>query len=329
MGFDEMSRNIGSDEGRALVIACNLDAEQAEKLRGHASRPQVLTYSDSAAAWDVPHDADILMTFFRGWAAAPKAKPEGWPFNLKWVQIASAGIDAFPDWVFEAPLVTTGRGISAEAIAEYVVAAIFGHEKQMFDELLVHSSDAWIKRTLGLVSGKSVGIYGFGAIGRRTAEKLNALGMRVYAVRREASQDPGDVRFVTSLEELVATVDHLVMAVPLTNATRRSVDAGIFAAAKPGLHVINICRGEVLDDDALLAALENGNVSAATLDVTAPEPLPTGHAFYTHPKIRLTPHISWSSEDNDERIAAKLHGNLDRFLAGEVLTDVVVSGRGY
>ena len=324
-----MSSKTGWTENRSPVIACNLDPEQAEKLRTHKSRPKVLSYCDTAPAWDVPKDADFLFTFFRGWDSAPRQKPDGWPFNLKWMQIASAGIDAFPDWVFEIPLVTTGRGISAEAIAEYVVATIFAHEKQMFDGLLARSADEWTKRTLGLVSGKSVGIYGYGAIGRRAAEKLNALGMTVSAVKREASQAADNVNFFASLKEMVGSVDHLVLAVPLTQTTRHSVNAEIFAAAKPGLHVINICRGEVLDDEALLAALDNGQVSAATLDVTVPEPLPQGHVFYTHPRIRLTPHISWSSEDNAERIAAKLHGNLDRYLAGETLTDVVVAGRGY
>lgn len=324
-----MSTTTHQAGSEPLVIACNLDQEQVERLQRHASGPVVRSYSDDAPVWDVPRDADVLFTFFRGWAQAPKQKPEGWPFNLKWVQIASAGIDAFPDWVFEAPLVTTGRGISAEAISEYVVATIFAHEKKMFDDLLVGSADQWIKRTLGLVSGKSVGIYGFGAIGRRTAEKLQALGMNVSTVRRNVPEKIDGVRFFSSLKDMVAQVDHLVLAVPLTEATRLSVNAEIFAAAKPGLHVINICRGEVLDDDALLVALDKGQVSAATLDVTAPEPLPDGHPFYTHRQVRLTPHISWSSEDNADRIAAKLHGNLDRFLAGEPLVDVVVAGRGY
>jgi phosphoglycerate dehydrogenase-like enzyme len=324
-----MSTTTKTAKSEPLVIACNLDPEQVEKLVRHASEPVVRSYSDDAPVWDVPKDADILFTFFRGWGGAPKQKPAGWPFNLKWIQIASAGIDAFPDWVFEAPLVTTGRGISAEAISEYVVAAIFAHEKKMFDDLLVHSADQWVKCTLGLVSGKSVGIYGFGAIGRRTAEKLQALGMSVSSVRRNTPEEVGGVRFFSSLKDMVAQVDHLVLAVPLTESTRQSVDAEIFAAAKPGLHIVNICRGEVLEDDALLAALDNGQVSAATLDVTAPEPLPAGHPFYSHQRVRLTPHISWSSEDNADRISAKLHGNLDRYLAGEPLVDVVVAGRGY
>lgn len=320
----------GEALSRSPIIACNLDADQVERLRAHASSPVVLSYADHAPVWELPQEADILFTFFRGWADAPKEKPEGWPYNLKWIQIASAGIDAFPDWVFEAPLVTTGRGIAAEAIAEYIVMAIFAHEKQVFEGLLVHSRNQWTKRTLGLVSGKSVGFYGFGAIAQCAAQKLAALGMEIGAVRRSGPQGgDGNVRFYPSLGELVGEVDHLVLAVPLTGETRSSVNADIFDAGRPGLHVVNICRGEVLDDKALLAALDKGQVSAATLDVTSPEPLPSDHAFYTHPRIRLTPHISWTSEDNVSRIAAKLHDNLDRFLTGTALADVVVNGRGY
>ncbi|PZU89575.1 MAG: hydroxyacid dehydrogenase [Shinella sp.] len=311
------------------VIACNLDPEQVERLRAHHSQPVVIPYTDTAPAWEVPEEADFLFTFFKGWANAPKQKPAGWPHRLKWVQIASAGIDAFPDWIFEAPLVTTGRGISAEAIAEYVIAAVFAHEKHLFDDLLVHSADAWQKRTLNLVSGKTIGFYGFGAIARRTAEKARALGMQVAATRRGPAGEGEGVRWFSDLASMAAEVDHLILAVPLTAETRRSVDAGVLAAARPGLHLVNVCRGEVTDDDALLAALDNGQLSAATLDVTAPEPLPAGHIFYTHPKIRLTPHISWTSEDNAARIAAKLHGNLDRFLGGEPLEDTIVAGRGY
>lgn len=312
------------------VIACNLDADLLERLSAHASLPVIIPYSDTAAVWDVPTEADMLFTFFRGWSGAPKQKPSGWPHQLKWIQIASAGIDAFPDWVFDAPLVTTGRGISAEAIAEYSIGMIFAHEKQLFDNLLVHSAEQWKKRSLNLVSTKTVGFYGFGAIARRTAEKARALGMAVHAIRRNrADQTDREIRWHPDLASLAASVDHLVIAVPLTNETRRSVNAAILAAAKPGLHLVNICRGEVIDDEALLGALDAGSVSAATLDVTSPEPLPANHPFYAHPKIRLTPHISWTSEDNSDRIAAKLLGNLDRFLAGEPLEDVVVAGRGY
>lgn len=311
------------------VIACNLDDDQVERLRAHPSNPIVLAYSDSRPVWDVPSEADFLFTFFKGWSVAPKEPPAGWPHRLKWVQIASAGIDAFPAWVFDAPLVTTGRGISAEAIAEYAIAAIFAHEKKLFEDLLVHSRSEWNKRTLGTVSGKGLGILGFGAIGARVAGKALALGMYVSAVTRSSGLANGEVKRYGTLEEMIADVDHLLLAVPLTEATRHIVKLDTLRKAKPGLHIINVCRGDVIDDNALLDALDEGRIAAATLDVTTPEPLPDGHAFYKHPSIRLTPHISWTSEDNPARIAAKLHANLDRFLSGDELEDIVVAGRGY
>lgn len=311
------------------VIACNLDDEQVERLRSHASRPIVLPYSDAAPAWEVPAEADMLFTFFKGWRGAPTRQPEGWPLRLKWVQIASAGIDAFPSWVFDAPLVTTGRGISADAISEYALAAVFAHEKHLFDNLLVRARADWVKRTLGHVSGRTLGILGFGAIGARTAEKALALGMNVSTVTRSTNVPDPRIRQYGSLDAMIGEVDHLLLAVPLTAETRHMLNRTTLLMAKPGLHVINICRGDVIDDEALLEALDRGQVSAATLDVTTPEPLPEGHAFYAHPSIRLTPHISWTSEDNAERIAAKLHSNLDRYLAGEPLEDVIVAGRGY
>jgi phosphoglycerate dehydrogenase-like enzyme len=127
----------------------------------------------------------------------------------------------------------------------------------------------------------------------------------------------------------MARSDHLVIAAPLTQETRGIFDAAVFASAKPGLHLINVARGEIIDQAALLAALDSGHVAATTLDVTAPEPLPAGHPFYAHPKVRLTPHSGWTSDENADRLTEKLLGNLDRFLAGKPLLDVVNIERGY
>lgn len=311
-------------------IATSLDPDQVDRLRRHPGGPAVMPYAKGTPVWNVPRDAEILMTYSGGWVTAPREKPSGWPYNLKWVQIASAGIDAFPEWIFDVEMVTNGRGVSSIAIAEYVVGAIFAHEKRMFDGLLARSANEWTRRNIGSVSGKSVGFYGYGSIARTTAGMLAALGMTVHATRRGGGGDELEgVRFVASVAELAATVDHLVVAVPLTAVTRRSVDAAVLAQAKRGLHLINISRGEIVEDTALLAAIDTGKVSAATLDVTAPEPLPAAHPFYGHPRIRLTPHISWMSEDNADRLAEKLHANLDRFLAGEALEDLIPKGRGY
>ncbi|MDE1992779.1 MAG: hydroxyacid dehydrogenase [Rhizobiaceae bacterium] len=313
------------------VIACNLDEDQIERLRRHNSEPILLPYSKDRSVWEVPKEADLLFTIFNGWHSAPAESPRGWPYNLKWIQVVGAGVDIFPKWFFDAPLVTTGRGITADAIAEYVIAAIFAHEKQLFDALLVRSPRDWTKRTLGFVSGKKLGLIGLGAIGVRTAAKARALGMNVSYVRRSsASQSPdGGLQAYQSLQEMIAEIDHLVLAVPLTRDTRRMLNRAALAQAKPGLHIINVCRGEVIDDDALLEAIERKQVAAATLDVTSPEPLPEGHPFYRHPYIRLTPHLSYTSQDIADRIGDRLADNLDRYLAGERLNDAVDMSRGY
>ncbi|WP_230383078.1 NAD(P)-dependent oxidoreductase [Paracoccus shanxieyensis] len=312
----------------APVIACNLDPEQAARLRAHPARPVVLEYAEGDVPWNVPPKAEVLMTFARGWRGAPAKRPEGWPGNLKWMQIAAAGIDAFPDWAFDVPLVSTGRGISADAIAEYVLAAIFAHEKGFFDQYPLRDAAGWAQRPLGSVAGKRLGLAGFGAIGARTAELAAALGMQIAAVTRSATVAP-HIRQYPTLAQMIAETDHLVLAVPLTAATRGMLNADILAHAKPGLHVINVCRGEVVDDDALWQAIETGQVAAATLDVTSPEPLPPGHRFYTHPRIRVTPHISWTSDDNADRMAAKLARNLDAWLQGQPPEDVLPKGREY
>ena len=312
------------------VIACNLDHYQIERLREHQSDPVLIDYARDRPAWEVPPDAEILFTFFKGWQPSPAAPPPGWPFGLKWIQVGGAGVDIFPAWFFAGPPVTTGRGVTADAIGEYAIAAIFAHEKQLFDGLRVHSGADWTKRTLGQVSGRKLGILGLGAIGTQAAVKAHALGMKVGYVSRSASQSVfGDFRAYPSLEAMIADVDHLLLAVPLTAATRRLIGPAALAVAKSGLHIINVCRGEVIEDNALLEALDRRQVAAATLDVTFPEPLPEGHPFYQHPRIRLTPHSSYTSEDTAERMAERLSVNLDRYLAGETLDGVVDPARGY
>lgn len=313
---------------RPLVIATNLNSEQNERLAAHWSSPRVVPYADDHSVWDVPEDADLLFTFFRGWQQSPAVPPVGWPFRLQWIQVAAAGVDAFPPWFFTGPVVTCGRGVAAVPLAEYVLAAILAHEKAFFDGVRVRAADDWKVRTLGRVQGRTLGLLGLGAINRAVVDRARGFDMTMLAFNRDGCTDP-DIELVGSVEELAARSDHLVVAVPLTSETRGIINANVLAKANPGLHLINVARGELVDQDALLAALDAGRLGAATLDVTSPEPLPERHPLYTHPRVRLTPHSGWSSDDNTDRLAGKLLGNLDRFLAGAPLLDVVDGRRGY
>jgi phosphoglycerate dehydrogenase-like enzyme len=154
--------------------------------------------------------------------------------------------------------------------------------------------------------------------------------MRVRAYRRTAA--PGslaDVEVLPSLRELVASADHLVLAAPATPATRHLLDRDVFAAVKPGLHLINVARGALVDQAALRAALDDGRVARASLDAVVPEPLPEGHWMYDHPRVRVSPHVSWSVPGAADALLDCFIDNLRRYRAGEPLAGVVERETGY
>jgi phosphoglycerate dehydrogenase-like enzyme len=310
---------------RPLVIASSLINEQNERIAVHRSRPQVIKV---ATPWEVPAEADVLFTYQTQWRTAPLSAPACWPGKLRWIQVASAGLDTFPPWFFSSPIVTRGRGVQAPAIAEYVIAAIMAHEKKFWDGAVRSAAD-WKHRHLGRVAGKTVGIAGFGAIGLEIAARAAPLGLRMKAVTRSNPVSRSDIEQVDSIEDLLASCDHVVLAMPLTPETRALVNRDRLSVARPGLHLINVARGAIIDEAALLWALDTGLLAAATLDVTAPEPLPAGHPFYIHPAIRLTPHISGMSEDSEDRLGALLLENLERFVSGASLMGIVDPDRHY
>jgi phosphoglycerate dehydrogenase-like enzyme len=132
-----------------------------------------------------------------------------------------------------------------------------------------------------------------------------------------------------SLSDLVGSADHVVIAAPATPETRYLFDADAFAAMKPGIHLVNISRGALVDQDALRVALDNGTVARASLDTVEPEPLPEGHWMYTHPRVRLSPHISWSMPGAWDIMFDTFVDNLRRYRAGEPLRGVVDIAAGY
>jgi phosphoglycerate dehydrogenase-like enzyme len=296
---------------RRLIIASTLSDVQNGLLTAHPLAPHVIAHA--GAPWLPPAEAEALFTYQSQWKVAPAGPPAGWPFALRWLQVASAGVDTFPDWIHAVPLVTRARGVQSALIAEFVIGAIFAHEKQ-FWSLRVRAPGDWQPRNLGTVAGRRLGIFGFGSIGETVARLAAPLGLQLMAcVRRDRPALPG-VALTRAPRDLVAWSDHLVLCLPLAPDTRGIVDAALLAAAQPGLHLINVARGALIDDRALLAALEAGQIGAATLDVTQPEPPPPGHPFYTHRQIRLLPHVAAMAEGSDARLARLLAANLAAYL---------------
>jgi phosphoglycerate dehydrogenase-like enzyme len=276
---------------------------------------------------ELPDEASILVAapiLIRG-AQAPEHAPAGWPFGLRWVQLGSSGIDFYPRWFFEGIPVTTARGTSSTAIAEFALAAIFAHAKRLPD-IWIHDAQQWALTPLATVQGSTVGIFGFGSIGQALAQKALALGAQVIAVRRQSSTAPGlpGVTLVADIGDLVRGADHLVLAAPATSATRHIVNRELLAQAKPGLHVINVARGSLIDNEALLEALGDGRIDAASLDVTEPEPLPASDPLWHTPGVIITPHIStFGSRATGRRLAEQYERNVDRFAKGEELEGTV------
>lgn len=318
-----------ADNPARPVVVNQLGAAIGARIAAHPSRPVVIEAA-ATPPWEVAPQAEILLTrAFPAWRQAPAAPPPGWPHGLRWIQTMSAGMDAYPGWLWSGPTVSCGRGVAAVAIAEYVLAAMLAREKRLH-EIAVRAPEEWRDIALGRLEGRTLGLIGYGAIGRAVARRAAGFDMRIRAVRRGAwTEAEPFVEPCASPEALAAEADHLVVAVPTTPETRHIVGRSLLQAAKPGLHLINVGRGDLVDQDALLAALGAGRIGFATLDVTDPEPLPAGHALYDHPAVRITPHVSWSDSTFEERLVAKILANLDRYVGGQTLIDVVEPGRGY
>lgn len=314
----------------SLVVASQLEPDFNAGLAALPFGPTVFAASTSEP-WLAASEADVLVVRpspeWRAQRDAPA--PAQWPGKLRWVCSASAGIDFYPDWLLDAPLVTCGRGTASDEIADYVIAAIYLHAKDLA-AASVRSAAEWKFVPLGRFAGATVGVVGLGAIGQAVARRASALGARVVAVRRGAvGVTPEGVELLDSVAAVVKEADHIVVAVPATPATWHLFDRSLLAQAKPGAHLINVARGAIVDQEALIEALDAGALAFATLDVTDPEPLPEGHPLYLHAQVRITPHIASNYQAVRHRLFEKLSDDLARFARGEAPSDIVDPVRGY
>lgn len=294
-----------------MIIAHQFLPEFATAI---GSFPGVETRSIRDMPWTVPPGAEALLVdpFHPARLTRSSQKPEGWPGSLRWIHFRSTGIDALPAWVHEISLVTVSRGAQAVAIAEFVLAAMLAHEKRL-PELWVGDRSEWNGACTGDLSGKILGIIGFGSIGREVAKRALAFDMQVVGSRRTNKSSEMAGVGIADLPTVLSSSDHLLVAAPLTDATRKMVSKAEFGIMKRGVHLMNVGRGGTLDTDALRVALGDGTVARASLDVVDPEPPPEGHWIYRHPKVRLTAHLSSRSPVTERRLDQMLKANIAAF----------------
>lgn len=277
---------------------------------------------------EIPPQArgEVLLT--QTWGAPNLADAVG--RGVRWIHAFGTGIDRFPFDAISDQALTCSRGASAIPIAEWVMAVMLAFEKQLPARWIHEPPEHWNMADLGGLHGRTLGLVGIGGIGQMVARRALAFGMRVRAFRRTDAPSPvAGVEVVTSLPALLAAADHVVVAAPSTPATRHLIDAEALGHLRPHAHLVNIARGDLVDQDALRAALDAGGLALASLDVCTPEPLPEGHWLYRHDKVRLSAHISWSMPGALDRLIEPFVVNLRHWIAGEPLEDRVDVEQGY
>ena len=242
--------------------------------------------------------------------------------RLSWVHTGAAGLDN-PVWgqlVAKGALLTTGHG-QAISIAEYVMGEVLSHFQRLPERRAEQAASRWIRVPFREIAGTRWLIVGFGAIGEGVAERARGFGAEIVGVRRSGAEHPLADR-MAKLEDvrgLLPEADVVVLSAPLNDATRNMADVGFFAAMKPGSVLVNVGRGGLVDEAALLAALDAGVPEFAILDVFQTEPLPEASPFWAHPKVALNPHASAFGSGQMPRNDTLFLENLRRRLAGEPL----------
>lgn len=257
-----------------------------------------------------------------------------------WVQVTSAGVERCmaTERILQGDVILSNmQKMSAPVIAEHVIALTLALARSLPQFINEMESGEWMKWQgpmaggMQSIGGKKMLVVGLGGIGTEVARRAAALEMRVVGTRRSSHEGPDFVEYVglsDELNELAADADFIVNALPLTDETTGIFNAEFFAAAKSGVHFINVGRGKSVITADLIAALRSGQVAGAALDVTDPEPLPADSPLWQMPNVIITPHVS-SNGGNSIRHMIVLRENLRRFLAGDALLNVVDPELGY
>jgi phosphoglycerate dehydrogenase-like enzyme len=263
-------------------------------------------------------------------AAIPPAR------KAKWIHSLWTGVDNVlcPE-VLASPLpLTNGRGVFRRPLAEWSIGAMLFFAYNMRRMIRQQQAGRWEPFTTEEIRGKTLGIVGYGGIGSTAAELARPFGMRIVALRRRPElfdQDsPVDESFAPAkLSQMMAASDYVLLAAPLTDETRGMIGAPQIAAMKPTGVLINVGRGAVVDEPALVEALESGKIRGAALDVFAVEPLPAGHPFYRLENVLVSPHTADHVQDFIHLAVESFLENLRRFQANQPLLNLVDKHAGY
>jgi glyoxylate/hydroxypyruvate reductase A len=310
---------------RPTVLVYHVDPKYAELVRAPRNRVVLRAAATPGDAAELIGDTEVLYA----WKFPPHLLAKA--ARLKWLQAMGAGVD----WaiVRELPssvVVTRAPGVFGPWMAEYVVGWCAWVTQRIETYREAQRQRRWLDHVLpDRLLGKTLAIVGLGDIGRAIARAARAFGMRVVGVSRSGRRvrEAERVYKVGELTQALADADFVVILLPLTSETLGLIGADALAAMKPTAWLVNIARGAVVNEAALLEALEHRRIAGAILDVFASEPLPPHHPLWRTDNVVITPHIAGPS--TPEEIAPVFNDNLARYLAGRPLRHVVDRARGY
>ncbi|MBI2907009.1 MAG: D-2-hydroxyacid dehydrogenase [Chloroflexi bacterium] len=257
--------------------------------------------------------------------------------RLKWVHISGTGIDRYlGSEIFDGRvIVTNGRGTLAVPIAEHIMALAFSLAKDVPRLIKNKAEKRWERFTNLELTRRTMGIVGMGAIGGNLARMAKGIGMRVIATRRHATEREHDAGYVdevfphAALRDMLAESDFVALALPLTEESRKLIGEKELQAMKPSACIINISRGAIIDEAALIRALKGGRIAGAGLDVFEKEPLPPESELWQMPNVILSSHMAGSTDRMSGHVIELFGQNLRRYVSGQALANVVTRDKGY
>lgn len=257
--------------------------------------------------------------------------------HVSWIHSRSAGLEQtlFPELIQSQVLLTNGSGVFSPSLGEFVVASMLYFAKDFRRMIRNQAAGLWEQFDVTMLSGQTLGIVGYGSIGRAIAVRARAFEMKVLGLRFRVSQQPQKDPLVDQiygpeqLREMLSRCDYVVLALPLTQQTACLIANAAFAVMKKNVVVINVGRGPTIDEPALIKALSEGRIRGAALDVFDQEPLPAGHPFYSFENVLLSPHCADHTPDWHDDAMRFFLAQLERFRHGEALLNIVDKKRGY
>jgi glyoxylate/hydroxypyruvate reductase A len=292
--------------------------QQEESWRANLARATILF------DFDQTHRQDL-----------PKVAP-----NVRWVQATSSGIGHFVQRMSYARLMpetvfTTASGVHARPLAEFALMCMLGHVRGLLPTVHGQAARHWERFAATDLEQKTVLIVGYGSIGQEVGRMAQAFAVRVLGVRRNPGlEDPAalhaeEIHGLTALPELLPRADFLVLAAPHTKETEKMIGADELAALPVGAALVNIGRGSLIDEPALVATLQAGHLGGAYLDVFAEEPLPADSPLWSMPSVLVSPHSASTSDRENSRITDLFCENLSRYRAGAALLNTLDIERMY